>query len=398
MKLIIHNFGPIKKAEVIFSKINVLIGPQSSGKSCILKVACHCAWVEKRIALFQSANGFGVEKDFFQQLLSFHKLVGYEKENTYISYESEFMQFEYDNYLKTFLFHWKDARWEYKRHELSYIPAERNIIGVIPNWFEVKLNQDNLRSFLGDWEQTRKHYVQGVDILNLGVRYRYDESKQVDLVEMDGGQSISIAYASSGLQSLIPLQVYLNYLSTPEEKTQSLKSKAENEHFLDVLYKTLFVEQNKDYQQQERPVQYQGAEYNSKSATLAFVGGHLLTFGTQADSEACKELYANFTTRHGIDLFIEEPELNLFPPTQKVLAEWLKDYIKGIDGNLFVSTHSPYLVDALLESTTEDDVSIMLMNSQDDGVMVRNETREEIESIKYDGIDPFFNLENLVAE
>ena len=53
-KLIIENIGPIENVELELKRINVIIGPQSAGKSCILKIACFCAWAEKRIQLEQS--------------------------------------------------------------------------------------------------------------------------------------------------------------------------------------------------------------------------------------------------------------------------------------------------------------------------------------------------------
>lgn len=57
-KLTIHHIGPIKHVELMLKRINVVIGPQSAGKSCILKIACFCAWAEKRIQLEQGKNGF----------------------------------------------------------------------------------------------------------------------------------------------------------------------------------------------------------------------------------------------------------------------------------------------------------------------------------------------------
>ena len=47
-KLTIHHIGPIKNVTLMLKRINVVIGPQSAGKSCILKIACFCAWAEKR--------------------------------------------------------------------------------------------------------------------------------------------------------------------------------------------------------------------------------------------------------------------------------------------------------------------------------------------------------------
>lgn len=38
----IRNLGPLSDVDIRIKKLNVIIGPQSSGKSCVLKVACYC--------------------------------------------------------------------------------------------------------------------------------------------------------------------------------------------------------------------------------------------------------------------------------------------------------------------------------------------------------------------
>ena len=55
-RIVIRDFGPIKEADVLLKDINVVIGEQSIGKSCVLKVACFCTWVEKRIEIEQNAK------------------------------------------------------------------------------------------------------------------------------------------------------------------------------------------------------------------------------------------------------------------------------------------------------------------------------------------------------
>ena len=37
-RVIIHNVGPVKDADIRLKKINVFIGPQSSGKSTVAKI------------------------------------------------------------------------------------------------------------------------------------------------------------------------------------------------------------------------------------------------------------------------------------------------------------------------------------------------------------------------
>ena len=60
----IKNFGPLRNVDIDLSQINLIIGLQSSGKSCAMMVACYCSWVEKRIVLRQSAKEF-FDGDYF---------------------------------------------------------------------------------------------------------------------------------------------------------------------------------------------------------------------------------------------------------------------------------------------------------------------------------------------
>ena len=44
-KIKIENIGPIKNVNFDLNKVNVIMGPQSSGKSTIAKIVSYCQWV-----------------------------------------------------------------------------------------------------------------------------------------------------------------------------------------------------------------------------------------------------------------------------------------------------------------------------------------------------------------
>ena len=165
--IVIQNLGPLKEADVELKCINVIIGSQSSGKSCVLKTACYCTWVEKRIELTQTSDFFEKDDNFLKELERFHKLKGYVKDDTFISYESDFMAFSFNNKTKVFKFNWKEGRWNYKRPKVTYIPAERNLVATIPNWYEVNFEDNNIRSFMADWENARQETGYNLPVLNL---------------------------------------------------------------------------------------------------------------------------------------------------------------------------------------------------------------------------------------
>ena len=212
-RIIIRDFGPIMKADILLQDVNIIIGEQSIGKSCVLKVACFCTWVEKRIAIEQNAKRFEKNGVFLEELVNFHRLNEYVHDNTYIEYKSDFIKFSYDNE-NGFSYEWNEKRWDYKRPKVSYVPAERNLVAVIPNWFEVKSVAENIQDFMADWSDARKSVADDESILNLDVAYHYDESSDTDYVKMKDGRILPFTNVSSGLQSLIPLYVHLANISS----------------------------------------------------------------------------------------------------------------------------------------------------------------------------------------
>lgn len=245
--LTIHHIGPIKHVTLRLKRINVIIGPQSAGKSCILKIACFCAWAEKRIQLEQGKNGFADFDYVRDNLLVFHKLKSFLHEDSRIEYKSDFLSFTIDFANETFDLRWGSAkkRYDYKRPRVSYIPAERNLVSSIPNWFDVKMDSTNLKSFIADWAYAHKLCGDEavLPVLNLGVSFFYDKQTDNDYILLDDDKKMDLSDASSGLQSVIPMWVYLDYLFrkqySPNEML-STKTETENEEIAQHIYASKF--------------------------------------------------------------------------------------------------------------------------------------------------------------
>ena len=347
--LVIRNLGPLKEVDIELKRINVIIGSQSSGKSCVLKTACYCTWVEKRIELTQTSDFFAKDDNFLKELECFHKLKGYIKPDTFISYESDFMAFLYDNATKTFKFEWKEGRWNYKRSKVTYIPAERNLVAAIPNWFQVKFADDNIRDFMADWETARQATQEDLSVLNLGVSYHYDANTKSDKVEVADGVTLDFTNTSSGLQSVIPLFVHLNYITKINSE---------------------------------------------RKESFANIQEHKILW-TKLEEENKINVFPRYILTHHCDIFLEEPESNLFPPTQSRLVEWLLDMTKGEQpNNLFIATHSPYILNAFMEKQ-DIDMTLLYTRATEGLIAVKTATEEDIQDIYDYGVDAFFNIETL---
>jgi hypothetical protein len=76
----------------------------------------------------------------------------------------------------------------------------------------------------------------------------------------------------------------------------------------------------------------------------------------------------------------------------------LLNFVKRQQGNtLFVSTHSPYILDVLLEREHYD-YGLFYIRSSENGSIVKTATDEDVQDMYEDGVDAFFNIERLGDE
>ena len=162
-RVIIHNVGPVKDADIRLKKINVFIGPQSSGKSTVAKIIAFCSWLEKNKHELDESNLFA--NSVIDKMVSYHRMEGYLSDDSYIFYQGDNIAFA-DNWPKD-----KDMPVEFEENDFNvshlvekevlffrlerlsnpkvlYIPAERNIVSVVPNLRKYDDSKDSLQSFI----------------------------------------------------------------------------------------------------------------------------------------------------------------------------------------------------------------------------------------------------------
>ncbi len=379
-RLHIKNFGPVKEANLTLGRVNIITGLQSSGKSCVLKTACYCSWVEKRLELSQKVNGFGDGSAFIDIMAKYYQMAGYIHDNTYIEYETRYLKFSYDHSSKTFLMNWKSKRWEYKRPKISYVPADRNLVAAIPGWSSLSMD-GNMIEFMSDWDRARKFLKREENFLDLGMTYSYDSLSNSDRIHLENGQPLMLRESSSGVQSLLPMYVHLDYLLNGQYQDNggniSYEQKEERRNLLSTLYNKF---KNKILGESRVTVTLEGYDYN---------------FPNSKDAERFKSLYTKYINTSHSEIFLEEPEDNLFPPTQCKLLNWLVDSIEAHDDMLFIATHSPYVLNQLIKIAPKD--LNVLFTYQNEGpertYSVRQLSEAEVREIYGNGIDMFFNFE-----
>ena len=69
--------------------------------------------------------------------------------------------------------------------------------------------------------------------------------------------------------------------------------------------------------------------------------------GVSYGSDEIDHIIDCFTHYDHSDIYLEEPEENLFPETQMDLVNWLAEIVNGErNHSLFIATHSPYIMSA----------------------------------------------------
>lgn len=88
-------------------------------------------------------------------------------------------------------------------------------------------------------------------------------------------------------------------------------------------------------------------------------------------------------------LIFEEPEVHSFPPYVKELAERI---VSKKDNQYFISTHSPYMLQTLVEELDDSELNVILTYYKDFQTHVKVLTAAELREVQDYSIDIFFNL------
>ena len=301
----IKNIGPIlDSTKIELTPLMVLISRQSSSKSTFMKVLCFCRWVEKKIMASTDdiVSQYTHYNRFIKDLKSFHRLNDeYFKADTELKYDGDVIRIEYTGINGNAKIVRKKSFAE-KRYnsKLCYIPAERNLVSAIQNVDKTykATGRDVLFNFIYEWNEAKEPYTNEHPFkLAATGGFSYVNKFGADVLVREDGSETPAFYASSGMQSVMPMDVMVNYITDCVGKNASLSMRERNE----------ISETDNDYA--KRRLFYQSAQ-----------------------------------------LFIEEPEQNLYPESQKLVVMSIVRSLKkalenGSEQSLaLVTTHSPYIM------------------------------------------------------
>lgn len=343
--LVIRNIGPIKEAEIELKRFNFIIGPQSSGKSTVAKILSTCSWIEKEATTTMNENVIADADSFVSLMEDFHKMIDYFDDDSEIEYETDVISIILKG--KEFQIRLKNQEL-YRREKICYIPSERNAV-TLPELQGFEFGQTNLRSFLFDWYNAREFYGEEnkTDILNLGVRYYYDPSEQKykDRIEHVNGKTykIPLGSASSGLQSVVPLQIMMQYYTNQYFNTFAEKTSFDSDA------KTRMI-QNRVVDKYVLSVVHPGFDPADRNKLIKEQNDRIHEGNPEARGllEKYREELERLTVPVRTSFIVEEPEQNLYPFTQIDLLEAIVELCSDERCHgCTITTHSPFILNYL---------------------------------------------------
>ncbi len=360
----IKNIGPIKEVSFDLNKINVFMGPQSSGKSTIAKIVSYCSWLEKEMVLHANVSILAEKHNLFGDLISFHNLEeNYFNNDSEIIYKSDVCEISLfcdENKKSDINIMLGNSRY-FKNRKIAYIPAERNFV-TLPGLGKYTDSKGNLMSFMYDWFlakneiNTDRKFIIPIQEEDEFAFY-YDKSQDKDTIILKNGETIQLPHASSGLRSCIPMLVVFIYIMETIYQNKRTKSPFEIvgiQDKVEMLPNKQRIEFGEAYKKFVSFAEEWERLISEKHISVIELDNKRIPVDEFKESMyKVQEQMANalglFSDYHFSQIIIEEPELNLFPKSQQELVYFiLSQFAKSSRPHqLVLTTHSPFVLFAI---------------------------------------------------
>ncbi len=324
-KLYVRNFGPIREAELDLKQAMVFIGPQASGKSTLARlVTIMRDW---QFIADSQEHGFG------DSIFRDYQIASFFKENTFIHFECEEYTVLYENGSLSFP---KKEEYLTSKKNLEENP-ESNLrtletLDKIPEILKEakkQVTEENVEIVKALLKQLERKNYAGISSLKVHSLYIPAERSFISVV---AGSFMTLQERKVSIPQ--PILRFGAAFEEARNATPSLK--------LDLIsaeYK---------YENQEDRIYFQKDSYLKLTESAS-------GFQTLVPMALVIEHFHNYDRLHDLPIrfIIEEPELNLYPTTQRQLINYLVEkctYVhpqSGLANQLLITTHSPYVLTSL---------------------------------------------------
>lgn len=310
----IKQFGPIhegfveKDGYIPFSKVMIFCGPQGAGKSSVAKLYSTLSWIEKALVRGDFNEKYLTQYNrFVKSFCTYQNIQNYFRDDTYLHYRGEAYDLIYERGHLRAIIHDNN---QYLRPQIMYIPAERNILSVLEKAENVKGLPAALNTLMDEFTAACRNMKTDIELPINDVRFRYDKLNKLSWIESTD-YTVRLSESSSGMQSITPLYVVLDYLSRTIGANDVTKSQKERESIKKRIDELL------------------------KDDSL--------------DAETRKLLIGQISDSSNKYLLsvVEEPEQNLYPSSQQQILNRLLAINSAEYNQLVMTTHSPYIINYL---------------------------------------------------
>ncbi|WP_297601260.1 MULTISPECIES: AAA family ATPase [Helicobacter] len=313
-RLIIKNFGPIVEADIEIKPFMVFIGESGSGKSVILKLLSLFRWIYKKLALKDLSKSAGITKEPYrfriERMLKESGLEDFCIKGSEAHYYMGDFCVSITRNGKLSLKYPKQTFNKITLEKISFITDDRFAIPLLVNNQIRGVSPYHLEKTFEDFEESFEHLQTNrkakakvfdieLSLEKYGIQYRFFLNFKDSKTQLHN--------ASSGMKSASIIELIATYFATDKEYMQ-----------------------------------------NKYTDFVIDIFSRFKTRDTNIFLENLKNVKIN---KERFSLFIEEPELSLFPSAQKRLIEYLVDLCFYLNPKKTIqvafSTHSPYILSTL---------------------------------------------------
>lgn len=311
----IINFGPVKDAKLTdIQKFTIIVGSSGSGKSTIMKILSLFRWLFKMLNIRMYLHEAGFKRSPFRidikNCLRDDGLYDYLKKDTFIEYKNDDVILTITGKNAQFKQVSKVSPSNLCLEKVSFITEKRNMIpDLLANRMKEKDAPFYTSQLLEEFKKasaiTKQLYLSGVDVNLFSQKVNGIEQWFIkEGKKQDDDFNIHLEDTSSGIQSLAPLNMLIDYYVNHFDLVKSFN--------------------------------------NAVLKYLADNDGYKF-FKPITDIGDIK--------RKHIDVHIEEPEICLYPDNQLHLINYIVKSLHHSNNNydisLIFTTHSPYLLNQL---------------------------------------------------
>ncbi len=322
-RLVIQNFGPIKSVDLELGKMTILIGEQATGKSTIAKVLSVCRYFS---FITDSTNNLTfIENIYFDNIFREYGIHEYINETSYFQYDCEHYELKVE-----IVSDGNELLNLDKNVKQPFLKFQPNIIREKSEKFKKLMKDFSIIKPKVSFQDIRSQSIS--TNWNIPTTFLLNEVKDV----MDNPFYFP---TERGLQSIFSLGKDSLHNLSSLLYNQFVKLYDITNNFINELYiKPLGI-----YYKSKSNIGYIKKKEDINFLTLS---NGASGFQSAIPVFLAIKYYTEFEKRKRT-FIIEEPELNLFPKTQKNLMELFVENINSNGHSFLLPTHSPYILSSL---------------------------------------------------